>query len=1054
MADADTLRARITAALGDRYAIERELGGGGMSRVFVATETALGRSVVIKTLPDDLAASLSAERFDREIRLVASLQQANIVPVLASGTAGGVPWYTMPFVDGESLRARLGTGPLAEGEAVSVLRDVCRALAFAHDRGIVHRDIKPDNILLSGDAAVVTDFGIAKAVRAARDEVAIGATLTSAGVSLGTPAYMAPEQVTGDETTDHRADLYALGCVAFELVAGQPPFVAKSPSELVRAHLATPPPALRSVVPGITTGYAALVSRLLAKEPAGRPASAREVLRQLDTIGSPVSGGTTSVSLPRAVATWAAATVATYILARAAVVGIGLPDWTVTLATGVAALGLPAVLTTWWVQRTARRAAVATPRRTPGGSATQGTLAGLAIRAEPIVTWRRTRRAGWLALGGVAAAVILTMALRPFGIGPAASLRGAGRVAADSRVLIAAFSSSTGDSTLGEALTQAMRTALGSSTSLVLMRPAEVGQVLRQMTRDPATVLTSQVAREVAQRAGVPLLVEGRVATAGNGFLVTVQLVSADSGQVLATFQRGANSADDLLAAVDRVARDLRSRVGESLRDVARAPALEAATTTSLPALRAYSRGVQLGDVQGDFAGGLDALLEAVRLDSTFASAWRKAAAYSFNVGAKRSATFAYAAAAYRHRDRVAGDERAAVEAYYMGEISTRQAERLYADMKGPTQINRAVRLRELGEFAAAESVALRELSEDSATGRPHTVQGAINLASAQINQGKMAEARSTYDLARRVFGNAYYVQSMRASLAWSQWGVDSLDAFVWDTSIPRSANLRSDVALMRASVAGMRGQLRAYGPLMDASAAAGTGVSNFGEPVDAAVTRIVTDAVHRRREREGLVALDSLLRARPQEGLPALDRRDVALAEGYAKLGRPDRGAALLAGLERQLTRDERLARWGELRVTAGEIALAQGRAADAIAAFREAASSDSGSVEPAWSGRTNAGLARAFDKAGATDSARARYEHIADRFGGGPWAGAPLMLPLALRRLGELAESKGDVATAITRYRAFVALWRNADPELQPQVADVKARIARLEARESRGR
>lgn len=200
-----------------------------MSRVFVAEEMRFGRIVVIKVLTHESTAGLSAERLEREIQLAAQLQQANIVPVLGAGeiapsTGGNVvtlPYYTMPFVDGESLRARIETGPLPFAEAVAVLRDVARALSYAHDRGVVHRDVKPENVLLSGGAAVVTDFGIAKAVsaskmRAPRD------TLTVVGTSLGTPAYMAPEQAVGGDV-DHRADIYSWGVVAYELLAGRHP---------------------------------------------------------------------------------------------------------------------------------------------------------------------------------------------------------------------------------------------------------------------------------------------------------------------------------------------------------------------------------------------------------------------------------------------------------------------------------------------------------------------------------------------------------------------------------------------------------------------------------------------------------------------------------------------------------------------------------------------------------------------------------------------------------------------------------------------------------------
>jgi serine/threonine protein kinase len=242
------LRARLESSFRNSYAIERELAGGGMARVFVAREMALGRQVVIKVLSPELAAELSAKRFEREIRLAASLQQANIVPVLAAGEADGVPYYTMPYVDGLSVRDRLRRdGRLPLDQTIGILRDVGRALAFAHERGVVHRDIKPENVLLSGDAAVVTDFGIAKAIAAARASAHDGqpsaSTVTQAGTAVGTPAYMAPEQITADPIIDHRADLYSFGCLGYELLAGQPPFGGPAQA-LFAAHLTARPPSM------------------------------------------------------------------------------------------------------------------------------------------------------------------------------------------------------------------------------------------------------------------------------------------------------------------------------------------------------------------------------------------------------------------------------------------------------------------------------------------------------------------------------------------------------------------------------------------------------------------------------------------------------------------------------------------------------------------------------------------------------------------------------------------------------------------------------------------
>jgi TolB-like protein/cytochrome c-type biogenesis protein CcmH/NrfG len=277
---------RLTAALADRYRIERELGGGGMSRVFVATETELGRQVVIKVLAPELAEGISADRFAREIRLAARLQHPNIVPLLSAGATAGLPWYTMPFVRGDSLRARITVGPIEQRVALRFIADVARALAYAHSAGILHRDIKPENVLLSEGVAVVTDFGIAKAVSAAQTSAG-SAPLTHLGSVIGSPAYMAPEQVAGEADIDHRADLYALGVVAYELLAGRHPFADKrGPQQLLIAHLTETPAALATHAPRLPPAVGAIVMQCLEKDPAARPASAAEVLGALDAAPS------------------------------------------------------------------------------------------------------------------------------------------------------------------------------------------------------------------------------------------------------------------------------------------------------------------------------------------------------------------------------------------------------------------------------------------------------------------------------------------------------------------------------------------------------------------------------------------------------------------------------------------------------------------------------------------------------------------------------------------------------------------------------------------------
>jgi eukaryotic-like serine/threonine-protein kinase len=284
------LHDQLQASLGDHYRLETELGGGGMSHVFLAEDLVLGRRVVAKLLPVELSGSVSIARFQREISIAARLQHPHIVPLLSVGEMDGLPYYVMPFVDGESLRARLARGELPISDVITVLRDVARALEYAHGKGITHRDIKPDNVLLSGKSAVITDFGVAKAITDATS----GTALTSVGIALGTPAYMAPEQAAADPSTDTRADIYALGVVAFEMLAGHAPFAGRSAHAVLAAHATETPPPICSVRPNTPPALAALVMRCLEKRPADRPQSAAEIVEALDAIvptGSRTVGG-------------------------------------------------------------------------------------------------------------------------------------------------------------------------------------------------------------------------------------------------------------------------------------------------------------------------------------------------------------------------------------------------------------------------------------------------------------------------------------------------------------------------------------------------------------------------------------------------------------------------------------------------------------------------------------------------------------------------------------------------------------------------------------------
>ncbi len=276
------LRDTLNQTLGGTYAFERELTAGGMSRLFLAEEKQLGRKVVVKVLSEQVAGGMRKERFQREIQVSARLQHPHIVPLLSSGEVDGLPYFVMPYIEGESLKAHLANkGELPIEDAVRLLTQIASALAYAHKNGVVHRDIKPDNVLLSENIAVVTDFGIAKAVSVAKARE--GTALTSDGSTLGTPAYMAPEQVVADPSIDHRADIYSFGVVAYEMLTNTPLFATRGQQALMAAHAVKIPEPIQNRRPSIPAPLAQLVMQCLEKQRSDRPQTAQEVMRKLAT---------------------------------------------------------------------------------------------------------------------------------------------------------------------------------------------------------------------------------------------------------------------------------------------------------------------------------------------------------------------------------------------------------------------------------------------------------------------------------------------------------------------------------------------------------------------------------------------------------------------------------------------------------------------------------------------------------------------------------------------------------------------------------------------------
>ena len=614
-----TIRDLLQSSLGNAYTLEHELAGGGMSHVFVAREIALGRQVVVKVLPLEMAASVSMERFKREIMLAARLQHPHIVPLLNAGEAGGLPWFSMPFVEGESLRAHLAHTTPSLHDTLEILRGVALALDYAHARDVVHRDIKPENILLTGRTAVVMDFGIARAITAASD-VRDSATLTALGTIVGTPAYMAPEQVLG-EAVDERADIYAWGVMAYELLSGAHPFGStRDVRQLVSAHLTVTPSRL-TAHPELGAPLVELIAACLEKDSARRPRSATHLIAALDeaTRAAERTGAHAGRRPIRvALARYGLAALAAIAASRGVVAWLSVPEWVFSNAVLLAVVLLPLFLYV---------------------NATHG--------------WRRATTLGAAVGASFLALVAVHAVLRVLGIGPAGTLLGAGKLANRAPLIVAEFRVEGADSSLGSVVAEAVRADLAQSPVVSLVGAGAISDALTRMRKLPTTVVDARVAQDIAQREGITGVVSGDVKPLGGGFLVSIRLTAGASGDELASFRATADAPKDLIQAIERVSRQLRGKIGESLSAVRANPPLASVTTASVEALRLYAAGVRANAVEGDFDKAIVLQREAIRIDTSFAMAYLKLAGALDNGRRSPEAADSARISAYRHRERL-----------------------------------------------------------------------------------------------------------------------------------------------------------------------------------------------------------------------------------------------------------------------------------------------------------------------------------------------------------------------------------------------------------------
>ncbi|MGH7579997.1 MAG: protein kinase domain-containing protein [Gemmatimonadales bacterium] len=1044
------LESRIQAAVGDTYHVLRELGGGGMSRVFLAEETRLSRQVVIKVLPPEMGAGVNAERFEREIRLAARLQHPHIVPLLTAGSSGDLLYYVMPFIAGESLRAKLTReGELPVAEALRILREVTDALAYAHRNGVVHRDIKPENVLMSEGHAVVSDFGVAKAVSASS-----GSSLTSLGVALGTPAYMAPEQAAADPHVDHRADLYALGVLAYEMLCGRTPFVAASPQAMLAAHITqAPEPVLlyrQSVAPALSSA----IMRCLEKRAADRWQNAAELAAQLEVVVTP-SGGHAPTGAAAGVSSSTEAAIrrghpgrvaglfaAGSALVLATVYGLvyrlGLPDWVLYGAGVLLLLGLPITLMAGIQER--RRAQA----RTIG--LTAATPVGLA----PWASWRRALIGGGLAFAGLGILAAGYTAMRLFGIGPVGTLVASGVLEQREQLILADFENRSTDSALGQALTEAFRVDLSQSPTLRLVDPQAVADGLRRMERPAAVTLTPSLAREVAERQGVKAVVAGKIDPVGRGYVLSASLLGAADGRVLAAVRESADDQDALLPAIDRLSKKLRERIGESLTTIRANAALEQVTTGSLEALQKYTAALRLEEA--DRVEEAIPLLEgAVALDSGFAMAWRKLAVILGNTERSITQQTTAATQAFRHRDRLPALERDLATGYYHSFVDGDHAKVVAAyravlttDPDNVVALNNlSIVLIEHRRFAEAESLVSR--ATHLGRGSPFF----LNTVTAQVGQGHLVEAQETADRYSATAPGSPYADGIQSLMARVRRDLAGSERLLRQAREHRGESrfVRSFTARGLSSLAEQQGKLGEARRLLRELLTQLESENAGREYLEVAAALARLDARYGGDSVAAAGLLGTALGRYPLQSVEPLDRPYLDLIPALALAGKAEEAKRLYREFETVIPEGIRRLQFGR-HPARGAVAAAEGRHEDALEAFAAWLAED-GSCGTCGSYE----LGTIHDRLGHADSAIAAFERVA----GTPTIEAArtvesYALAPSLKRLGELYESRGDRRRAADYYGRFVDLWKNADAELQPAVREVRARLAQL-AREPGG-
>jgi serine/threonine protein kinase/tetratricopeptide (TPR) repeat protein len=930
----------LARALKDHYTVQRELGRGGMATVYLAEDLKHHRLVAIKVLRPELAAVLGPDRFLREIEIAARLAHPHILPLYDSGTASAgnaadaFLYYVMPYVDGESLRDRLdGERQLPIDDALQIAREVADALSYAHSHGVIHRDIKPANILLQSGHAVVADFGIARAI-----DQAGGERVTATGVAVGTPAYMSPEQGTGERDLDGRSDLYSLGCVLFEMLAGEPPFMGPTAQAIIRRRLTDPLPRISVIRETVPPSVEAALARVLARAPVDRFATGGQFAAALS---APVGG----------------------------VIPHPLP----------------------W-------------------------------------RWRRPALIGGVVVTALVGAGVLELS----------SSSGIGFAARD-WVVVADFENGTGDSVFEGSLGSALTVGLQQSRYVNILPRLRIAQLLEEMKQPDTTRLDPEVARQVALRANIRVLVVPAISRIDSTYLLTTRIVDPPTGSDLLTRSVRAQGKGKVLTALDGLVRRLRRDLGESRSAVAQdGMRLDQATTPSLEALRAWTEGNRYWNHQR-FDDAAARYRRALSLDSSFAMAHATLAQY-FAWQARRDSSDYHFAQAMNQLDRVTERERLIIQAAFntarANWDASIQALETLVD-RYPDDVTQRFNLGSTYMRAERPADAIRTLRQVVAVDSTN-VAAFINLATTYAGADSAAVALPYY---RRAF--ALRPEYLLAGNLNHEYGftlvalgrLDSAEATfraMLSGDPEQQAGGHRSLALLR-MYQGRYAEARSHlERAVRLTRATGAPLSEFRNELYLASAWAGAG---------NMPAFRSALRAAAAIGdtvflAPLWLAR---LAVGYARLGDTlalKRVAARITQRASVDSREDQVAVNG----TEALLALARGRYPRAVELLQQVmlASADSRAMYRHT-------LAAAYRLSGDTARAEATWRDLLQSGHVLGWEAQESWI-LARYELGKLSQERGDTAGAVERYRQLVDIWKDGDPDLVA-LADARRRLRALQ-------